>query len=310
MARRIWRWCFSPLFFVSAAFAADAPPLSEPPMQPPIQSGPSPVRGDLAMACGPDIARLCRGVPPGGGRIVRCLTTQPAALSPMCRVHLAAVEAGWGGEMRPPSYSPPPGYGQGPPPGYGPPPPGYGQGPPPGYGPPPPEYGYEPPPGYGPPPSEYGYGAAPGHGPPPGYGLSPEYGYGPAPGHGPPPSYGPPSAYGPPSGYPSPPTGYGPPPQSNYAPPSNRRLRPPAPSVKTALQASCGPDAKVFCAGMPKRDRNVVQCLASHRAELSEPCKKHLQGTHAERSEPPRGPTSDVPSGRVEPPPAPPPGNE
>jgi len=87
MARRIWRWCFSPLFFVSAAFAADAPPLSEPPMQPPIQSGPSPVRGDLAMACGPDIARLCRGVPPGGGRIVRCLTTQPAALSPMCRVH-------------------------------------------------------------------------------------------------------------------------------------------------------------------------------------------------------------------------------
>ena len=67
MARRIWRWCFSPLFFVSAAFAADAPPLSEPPMQPPIQSGPSPVRGDLAMACGPDIARLCRGVPPGGG---------------------------------------------------------------------------------------------------------------------------------------------------------------------------------------------------------------------------------------------------
>ena len=116
MARRIWRWCFSPLFFVSAAFAADAPPLSDPPMQPPIQSGPSPVRGDLAMACGPDIARLCRGVPPGGGRIVRCLTTQPAALSPMCRVHLAAVEAGWGGEMRPPSYSPPPGYGQGPPP--------------------------------------------------------------------------------------------------------------------------------------------------------------------------------------------------
>ena len=175
MARRIGRWCFSPLFFVSAAFAADAPPLSEPPMQPPIQSGPSPVRGDLAMACGPDIARLCRGVPPGGGRIARCLTTQPAALSPMCRVHLAAVEDGWGGEMRPPSYSPPPGYGQGPPPGYGPQPPGYGQGPPPGYGPPPPEYGYEPPPGYGPPPSEYGYGAAPGHGPPPGYGLSPEY---------------------------------------------------------------------------------------------------------------------------------------
>jgi hypothetical protein len=160
MARRIWRWCFSPLFFAYAAFAADAPPLSEPPMQPPIQSGPSPGRGDLAMACGPDIARLCRGVPPGGGRIVRCLTTQPAALSPMCRVHLAAVEAGWGGEMRPPSYSPPPGYGQGPPPGYGPPPPEHGYEPPPGYGPPPPEYGYEPPPGYGPPPSEYGYGAA------------------------------------------------------------------------------------------------------------------------------------------------------
>ena len=36
-------------------------------------------------ACGADIRTLCAGVPAGGGRIVECLASQPAALSPACR---------------------------------------------------------------------------------------------------------------------------------------------------------------------------------------------------------------------------------
>ena len=36
-------------------------------------------------ACGADIRTLCPGIPVGGGRIVECLASQPAALSPACR---------------------------------------------------------------------------------------------------------------------------------------------------------------------------------------------------------------------------------
>jgi Cysteine rich repeat len=36
-------------------------------------------------ACGADVRALCAGVPAGGGRIVECLASQPAALSPACR---------------------------------------------------------------------------------------------------------------------------------------------------------------------------------------------------------------------------------
>lgn len=38
----------------------------------------------LRSACGEDVRALCAGVPPGGGRIIECLATQPAALSPAC----------------------------------------------------------------------------------------------------------------------------------------------------------------------------------------------------------------------------------
>lgn len=36
-------------------------------------------------ACGVDVRALCAGVPAGGGRIIECLASQPAALSPACR---------------------------------------------------------------------------------------------------------------------------------------------------------------------------------------------------------------------------------
>jgi hypothetical protein len=39
----------------------------------------------LRSACGGDVRALCGGVAPGGGRIVQCLATNAASLSPACR---------------------------------------------------------------------------------------------------------------------------------------------------------------------------------------------------------------------------------
>src|SRR6266478_1829416 len=39
----------------------------------------------LRSACGGDVRALCGGVAPGGGRIVQCLATQAASLSPACK---------------------------------------------------------------------------------------------------------------------------------------------------------------------------------------------------------------------------------
>ena len=39
-------------------------------------------------ACSGDRSRLCSGVWPGGGRIVRCLAERPDQLSPNCRTSL------------------------------------------------------------------------------------------------------------------------------------------------------------------------------------------------------------------------------
>lgn len=39
----------------------------------------------LRSACGEDVRSLCGGVAPGGGRIMQCLATQAASLSPACK---------------------------------------------------------------------------------------------------------------------------------------------------------------------------------------------------------------------------------
>jgi hypothetical protein len=39
----------------------------------------------LRSACGGDVRALCGGVQPGGGRIIQCLATQAASLSPACK---------------------------------------------------------------------------------------------------------------------------------------------------------------------------------------------------------------------------------
>jgi hypothetical protein len=47
----------------------------------------------LRSACGSDVRSLCGGVQPGGGRIVQCLATQSASLSPACRQVLGQFAA-------------------------------------------------------------------------------------------------------------------------------------------------------------------------------------------------------------------------
>jgi hypothetical protein len=39
----------------------------------------------LRSACGADVRSICGGVAPGGGRIVQCLATNAASLSPACK---------------------------------------------------------------------------------------------------------------------------------------------------------------------------------------------------------------------------------
>ncbi len=47
----------------------------------------------LRSACGGDVRSLCGGVAPGGGRIVQCLATQAASISPACKDVLAQFAA-------------------------------------------------------------------------------------------------------------------------------------------------------------------------------------------------------------------------
>jgi len=70
-----------------AAAPAAAPALTLRPMRP---------REELFVlrsACGGDVRALCAGIPVGGGRIIQCLATQAASLSPACKGVLAEFAA-------------------------------------------------------------------------------------------------------------------------------------------------------------------------------------------------------------------------
>ena len=47
----------------------------------------------LRSACGADVRTICGGVPAGGGRIVQCLATNAAQLSPACKDVLSQFAA-------------------------------------------------------------------------------------------------------------------------------------------------------------------------------------------------------------------------
>jgi hypothetical protein len=66
----------------AATAAAGAAPAAAPMMLRPMR--PREVLFVLRSACGTDVRALCAGVPPGGGRIVECLASQAASLSPAC----------------------------------------------------------------------------------------------------------------------------------------------------------------------------------------------------------------------------------
>ncbi len=76
----------------AAAAATAAPVIATAPAPAAIVLRPMRPREELLVmrsACGGDIRSLCGGIPPGGGRIVRCLASNSASLSPACTGVLA-----------------------------------------------------------------------------------------------------------------------------------------------------------------------------------------------------------------------------
>ena len=81
---------------VAAAAAADASTGAISPAAPALMLRPMRPREELFIvrsACGGDVRALCAGIPFGGGRIVRCLATQAASLSPACKGVLSEFAA-------------------------------------------------------------------------------------------------------------------------------------------------------------------------------------------------------------------------
>jgi hypothetical protein len=80
----------------AAAPAAGAAPAAAPAAPPVIVLRPMRPREELLVlrsACGADVRSICGGVAPGGGRIVQCLATNAAQLSPACKDVLAQFAA-------------------------------------------------------------------------------------------------------------------------------------------------------------------------------------------------------------------------
>jgi len=288
MAHRIAQWTFilAALFAAPAAFAQSDMPPGAPPMQQGMQQ--SPQAAAIRAACGQDFRRLCAGVQPGGGRVVQCLMAHRAELSPACAADLGGARGGGGYAAAPPPARPMP------PPGAPPPPP----------------------PG-GPPPAGDRAAFQASCGPDarlfcagvPRDGIvkclashraelsgtckmflrdmrAARGGGQAASLNAPPP--------------PMPPPGEAPPPPAGAMPPPPAGAMPPPAGDHAAFQASCGPDTRLFCTGVP-RD-GIVKCLAGHRTELSATCKMFLRDMRAARS-------NAQPAGAMPPPPPmPPPG--
>lgn len=121
---------------------------------------------------------------------------------------------------------------------------------------------------------------------------------------------------------PPPPMAGMPPPGGAMPPPSGpppAGAAPPPGGNRAAFQASCGPDARLFCAGVPRENQGVIKCLASHRAELSPTCKMYLRDARAERAQrsgaganppPPAEAAPPPPEPSAAPPAVPPPDNQ
>jgi len=55
-------------------------------------AGAAPAEGKRQGPCSDDVAKFCKDVQPGGGRIARCLKQHEQELSPACKQHAAEVK--------------------------------------------------------------------------------------------------------------------------------------------------------------------------------------------------------------------------
>jgi hypothetical protein len=86
----------APAAGAAADTAAASPAAAAPAAAPALVLRPMRPREELFVlrsACGGDVRSLCGGVQPGGGRIVQCLATQAASLSPACKEVLGQFAA-------------------------------------------------------------------------------------------------------------------------------------------------------------------------------------------------------------------------
>jgi hypothetical protein len=86
--------CRRALDAVGGGTASTAPPAGKPAAAPPPAMAPMPPHDEpmpVLEACAGDYRHFCRGLPPGGGRVVACLRENADGLSRQCRRALAAL---------------------------------------------------------------------------------------------------------------------------------------------------------------------------------------------------------------------------
>jgi hypothetical protein len=74
--------CLVALVLASGAFAEQAKP----------QAKPQEAKPEVAKPCAGDVAKFCKDVKPGEGRIAKCLKENKEKLSPECTAHVAKVK--------------------------------------------------------------------------------------------------------------------------------------------------------------------------------------------------------------------------